>query len=115
MTKRDGPLAGEKNRKRLKPDETPREIAVRLLRANASHFGSRRSFLRPLRCRHQSRKRIMLDLMRGSFVKSQFLQRSGSLRDVAPFAVWKTSRDAHEHTQPGERPRSRSRNAKTAR
>jgi hypothetical protein len=50
LADRDGiPIPGEKNRKKLKPGETPREIAARLLKAKASHFGSRRSFSRPLR------------------------------------------------------------------
>jgi hypothetical protein len=37
--------------------------------------------------------------MGGSFVKSQFLKRAGSLGDLAPLAVWKASRDAHEYQQ----------------
>jgi hypothetical protein len=38
--------------------------------------------------------------MGGSFVKSEFLKRAGSLGDLAPFAVWEASRDAHEYKQP---------------
>jgi hypothetical protein len=37
--------------------------------------------------------------MGGSFVKPQFLERAGCLGDLAPFAVWKASRDAHEYQQ----------------
>jgi hypothetical protein len=43
------PLAGEKNRCKLRPGQTVREAAARLLRAKASLFGSGRSFNRPLR------------------------------------------------------------------
>jgi hypothetical protein len=39
------------------------------------------------------------DLIGGRFVKSQFLKRAGSVGDLAPFAVWKASRDAHEYQQ----------------
>jgi hypothetical protein len=50
MCDRDGqPLAGEKNRKKLRPGQTAREAAVQLLKADASRFGSRQSFSRPLR------------------------------------------------------------------
>jgi hypothetical protein len=35
--------------------------------------------------------------MGDSFVKPQFLKRAGSVGDLAPFAVWKASRDAHEY------------------
>jgi hypothetical protein len=50
MCDRDGePLAGAKNRKKLRPGGTAREGAVQLLKADASRFGSRQSFNRPLR------------------------------------------------------------------
>ena len=50
MCDRDGkPLAGEQNRRRLRPKETARETAFRLLKAKASHFGGRGDFNRPLR------------------------------------------------------------------
>jgi hypothetical protein len=50
MTDRDGiPLAGEKNRKKLRPGEMHREVASRLLREKASRFAGSQSFNRPLR------------------------------------------------------------------
>jgi hypothetical protein len=50
MCDRDGePLAGAKNRAKLKPGQTAREAAVLLLKADASRFGSRGGFNRPLR------------------------------------------------------------------
>ena len=50
MCDRDGiPLAGEKNRKKLRPGQTAREAAVMLLKEKASRFGSRESFNRTLR------------------------------------------------------------------
>jgi hypothetical protein len=50
MCGRDGePRAGAKHRCRLKPGQTAREAAVLLLKADASRFGSRQSFNRPLR------------------------------------------------------------------
>jgi hypothetical protein len=50
MCDRDGePLAGEKNRKKLRPGQTARETAVQMLKAKASQFGGSQSFNRPLR------------------------------------------------------------------
>jgi hypothetical protein len=50
MCDRDGtPLAGEKNRKKLRPGQTHREAAVQLLKATASRFSGRDDFNRPLR------------------------------------------------------------------
>jgi hypothetical protein len=50
MCDRDGiPLAGEKNRKKLKPGQTAREAAVMLLKEKASRFGGGKQFNRPLR------------------------------------------------------------------
>jgi hypothetical protein len=50
MCDRDGkPLAGEKNRKKLRPGQTAREAAVQLLKTKASMFSSRESFNRTLR------------------------------------------------------------------
>ena len=43
---------------------------------------------------------IVPDLVGGCFVKSQFLKRVGSLGDLAPFAIWKASRDTHEYHPP---------------
>jgi hypothetical protein len=50
MCDRDGtPLAGEKNRAKLRPGQTAREAAVQMLKTKASQFGSDRGFNRPLR------------------------------------------------------------------
>jgi hypothetical protein len=51
MCNQDGtPLAGEKNRKKLRPGQTVtvREAAAQLLKAKASMFSASRSFNRPL-------------------------------------------------------------------
>jgi hypothetical protein len=54
MTDQNGePLAGEKNRCKLRPGQTVREAAARLLKAKASMFGSRRGFNRVLRYQPQ--------------------------------------------------------------